>query len=70
MAVPAVESLVTDRTLAQVGSGEQVLRVALAINCGGITGPIVSPQVILTLRDPAGKVLLNQSIDYQKRWCE
>jgi hypothetical protein len=70
MAVPAVEPYVIDRELAQVGSGDQVLRVAVAINCGKVIDPITSPQIVLTLRDPAGAVLLMQAVDYQKRWCE
>jgi hypothetical protein len=70
MAVPAVEPFVIDRTLAQVGSGDQVLRVALSINCGKVVGPITSPQIILTLRDDRGKALLIQSLEYEKQWCE
>ena len=70
MEVPAVESFVIDRTLAQVGSGDQVLRVAVAINCGKVVDPIISPQIVLTLRDETGNVLLTQAFDYLKRWCE
>ncbi len=70
MAVPAVEPLVLHQDLAQVGSGEQVLRVGVAVNCGLSTGPLTSQQIILTIRDQAGQVLLTQPMDYQKRWCE
>lgn len=70
MAVPAVEPFVLDRTLAQVGSGDQVLRVAVAINCGNVAEPITSQQIILTLRDETGKMLLTQPLEYEKRWCE
>ena len=70
MAIPAVEPFVNDRELAQVGSGDQVLRVAVAINCGLVVDPIISSQIVLTLRDEAGNVLLTQAVDYQKRWCE
>ena len=70
MAVPAIEPFVIDRELAQVGSGDQVLRVAVTINCGRVSDPVISPQIVLTLRDPAGAVLLTQAVDYQKRWCE
>ena len=70
MTIPAVEPFVIDRELAQVGSGDQVLRVAVAINCGKVIDPITSPQIVLTLRDEAGNVLLTQAIDYQKHWCE
>ena len=70
MAVPDVEERVLDRSWAQVGSGDQVLRVAVAINCAGADGPITSRQIILTLRAPDGKVLLTQPVDYVKRWCE
>ncbi len=70
LAVPAVESLVIDRDLAQVGSGEQVLRVAVSINCGSIAEPIVSQQIILMIQDSVGRVLLTQPLDYEKRWCQ
>ena len=70
LAVPAVESFVRDRTLAQVGSGDQVLRVAVAINCGQVVDPITSQQIVLTLHDETGTVLLTQTVDYEKRWCE
>jgi hypothetical protein len=69
MAVPLIEPLVISRDLAQVGSGEQVLRVGVAINCGSIAEPIVSQQVILTIQDAAGNVLLTQPVDYEKHWC-
>ncbi len=69
MGVPDVEAYVINRDLAQVGSGDQVLRVGVAINCGLTAGPIVSQQIILTLRNSNGQVLLTQPVDYQKRWC-
>ena len=70
MAIPPLEPLVVNRDLAQVGSGEQVLRVGVAINCGLITGPITSEQIILTIRSSTGQVLLTQPVDYEKRWCQ
>ena len=70
MAIPEVEPFVSDRALAQVGSGEQVLRVAITINCAKVTGPLISQQIILTLQDDQGKVLLTQPVPYIKRWCE
>ncbi len=70
MAVPAVEQLVSSRDLAQVGSGDQVLQVSVAINCGSIAGPITSQQIILTVQDATGQVLLSQPVDYVKRWCQ
>jgi serine/threonine-protein kinase len=70
LAVPPVEPLVVNRDLAQVGSGEQVLRVGMAINCRSVVEPIISQQIILTVRDDAGRVLLAQPVDYEKRWCE
>jgi len=70
LAVPALEPLVINRDLAQVGSGEQVLRVGMTINCGSIIEPIVSEQVVLTIQDDAGQVLLTQPVDYEKRWCQ
>ena len=70
MAVPDIEPQVIARDLAQVGSGDQVLRVGVAINCGSIAEPITSRQVILTIQDEAGQTLLTQTADYEKRWCE
>jgi hypothetical protein len=70
MAVPAVEPLVISRDLAQVGSGDQVLRVGVVINCGSILEPATSQQIVLTIRDEANRVLLEQPIDYEKRWCQ
>jgi hypothetical protein len=68
--VPAVEPLVIDRVLAQVGSGDQVLRVGVSITCGSVVEPITSQQVVMTLRDAAGQTLLTQTLDYTKRWCQ
>ena len=70
MAVPAVESLVINRDLAQVGSGDQVLSVGVAINCASITEPITSQQIIMTIRDEARRALLTQALDYEKHWCQ
>ncbi len=70
MAVPGIEPLVVSRDLAQVGSGDQTLRVGVAINCGPVTEPIVSQQIILTIQDEANRVLLTQPMDYQKHWCQ
>lgn len=70
MAVPAIEPLVINRDLAQVGSGAQVLRVGVAIKCGSISEPITSQQIVLTIQDETGRVLLTQSLDYEKHWCQ
>jgi hypothetical protein len=70
LAVPAVEPLVINRDLAQVGSGDQVLRVGVAINCGSAVEPITSQQIVLTIRDETGQTLLTQTLDYTKRWCQ
>jgi hypothetical protein len=70
MAVPDVEPQVIARDLAQVGSGDQVLRVGVTINCGSIAEPITSQQVVLTIQDEAGQTLLTQTVDYEKSWCQ
>jgi serine/threonine-protein kinase len=70
LAVPPIEPLVVNRDLAQVGSGEQVLRVGVTINCGLIADPIISQQIVLTIRDETGRALLTQPLDYEKRWCQ
>ena len=69
LSIPPIESYVIDRTIAQVGSGEQVLQVAVAINCPRVAGPITTDQIVLTVSDATGKVLLTQPVDYTKRWC-
>jgi serine/threonine protein kinase len=69
LSVPEVEPFVSDRTLAQVGSGEQVLRVAVEVSCARMTTPVTSRQAILTLLDAQGRVLLTQTFEYIKRWC-
>ena len=70
MAVPDVEERVLNRDLAQIGSGDQVLRAGVSINCAGAEGPIISQQIVLTIRDTNNKVLLTQPVDYVKRWCQ
>jgi hypothetical protein len=70
MSVPAVEPYVTSRDLADVGAGNQVLRVGVHIDCNKVVGPLISDQVVITLRTPAGAVLATQSFEYIKRWCE
>jgi serine/threonine-protein kinase len=70
MAVPGMEGRVLDQILAQVGSGDQVLRVAVSINCAGAAEPITSRQIVLTIRAANGTVLFTQPVDYVKRWCE
>jgi serine/threonine-protein kinase len=70
MAVPPVESRVINRDLAQVGSGDQVLQVGVAINCGPSAEPIISQQIILTIRDQTGRVLLTEPVPYEKHWCQ
>jgi serine/threonine-protein kinase len=69
LSVPEIEPFVEDRTLAEVGSGEQVLRVAVTVSCARMTPPLTSQQVVLTLHNPRGQVLRTQTLDYIKRWC-
>ncbi len=70
LAVPEIEPLVITRDLAQVGSGDQVLRAGVAINCGALTEPITSRQIILTIQNESGQTLLTQTLDYEKHWCQ
>jgi serine/threonine protein kinase len=70
LSVPDVEPYIEDRTLAEVGSDEQVLRVAVAVNCARMVVPVTSRQIVLIVRDKQGKVLLTQPLDYEKRWCQ
>lgn len=70
MAVPAVEPYVIDRQLAQVGSGEQALRVSVRIRCAGAPTPLISREVVLTLRTADGQLVRTQTVGYVKRWCE
>jgi hypothetical protein len=70
MSIPPIEPYVVERDLAQVGSGTQALRVAVRISCLHVEDPLVTQQVIVTLRDPQGQLILSQTFEYVKRWCE
>lgn len=70
MSVPAVEPFVISHDLADVGAGEQVLRVGVRVDCTKVVGPLTSDRVVITLRTKAGAVLATQSFEYIKRWCE
>jgi serine/threonine protein kinase len=70
MSIPLIEPYVIERGLAQVGSGEQSLRVSITVDCRQMIDPITTQQVIITLTDTSGKVLLSQTFDYTKRWCD
>jgi len=70
MTVPGAESYVIDRQLAQLGSGEQTLRVSLRIDCKRAPSPLMTREVILTLRAAGGQVLREQAVLYVKRWCD
>jgi len=70
MSIPAIEPYVIEHGLAQVGSGEQSLRVSIKVDCRKVIDPIITRQVIVLLTDPSGKVLLSQTFDYTKQWCD
>jgi serine/threonine-protein kinase len=70
MSIPPIEPYVIDRGLAQVGSGEQAPRVSITIDCHPVIDPIITRQIIVTLTDERGSVLLSQTFDYTKRWCQ
>jgi serine/threonine protein kinase len=69
MSIPPIEPYVIEHGLAQVGSGEQSLRVSIKVDCRKVIDPIITQQVIVTLTDTSGKVLLSQTFDYTKQWC-
>ena len=69
MGVPSIDSLVTDRGLAQVGAGEQAMQVSIVIDCNLVPGPITTQQIELTIRDNQGTVIFSQLLDYTKTWC-
>jgi serine/threonine protein kinase len=64
-----IEPNLTDPILAQVGSGEQTLRVGVHVDCRRVPEPITTDEVIVTLRTESGEVLLSQTFNYIKRWC-
>jgi hypothetical protein len=70
MSIPAIEPYVIEHGLAQVGSGEQSLRVSIKVDCRKVIDPIITRQVIVTLTDSSGKVLFSQTFDYTKSWCD
>ena len=69
LTAPEIEPNLTEPILAQVGSGEQVLRAGVIVDCRRVVEPLLTREVILTLRDEAGRVLLTQTFEYIKRWC-
>lgn len=70
MTVPDAEPYVIDRQLAQLGSGEQTLRVSVRIDCNRAPAPLITRAVILTLRAADGQMLREQTVPYVKRWCD
>jgi tRNA A-37 threonylcarbamoyl transferase component Bud32 len=66
---PGIEPGVSEPILAQVGSGEQTLRVGLSVDCRRVPEPITTNEVSLTLRAESGEELLSQTLNYIKRWC-
>jgi hypothetical protein len=69
MSVPAIDSLVIDRGLAQVGPGQQVMSMSILIDCSLVPGPITTQQIELTIHDHQGAVIFSQTMDYTKTWC-
>ncbi|MBI5567978.1 MAG: protein kinase [Chloroflexi bacterium] len=67
--VPGIDPAVSEPILAQVGSGEQTLRVGLSVDCRRVPEPITTNEVGLTLRAESGEELLSQTLNYLKRWC-
>ncbi len=67
--VPGLTADWTKPILAQVGSGEQTLRVGISVDCQKAPDPIVTNTVIVTLRAMDGRVLASQSFEYRKNWC-
>lgn len=70
MSVPAIEPLIVDRGLAQVGSGDQKLSVSLSINCSLVQQPITTSQILLIIRNNQGQIIYTQSLDFTKTWCQ
>jgi hypothetical protein len=69
LSAPGLDSNLSEPILAQVGSGEQTLRVGLSVDCRRVLEPITTNEVILALQAESGEVLLSQTLSYTKRWC-
>jgi hypothetical protein len=69
LSAPGIGSNLSEPILAQVGSGEQTLRVGLSVDCRRVLEPITTNEVLLALKTESGQVLLSQTLNYTKRWC-
>ncbi len=67
--VPGLGANVSAPVQAQVGSGEQTLRVGLIVDCRQLPRAFTTDQVVVTLRSNAGRELLSQTFQYFKAWC-
>ncbi len=68
--VPGLAADWTAPILAQVGSGEQTLRVGVDVDCRKVPQPITTNEVIVTLRTATDRVVVSQSFEYLKTWCD
>ncbi|MBP7687654.1 MAG: protein kinase [Thermoflexales bacterium] len=67
--VPGIDPTLIEPILAQVGSGEQTLRVGVSVDCRRWLESFTTDQVIVTLTSESGRVLLSQTVQYFKTWC-
>lgn len=67
--VPGIDPTLSEPIQAQVGSGEQTLRVGVSVDCRGWLEPFTTDQVIVTLHSTSESVQLSQTFQYFKSWC-
>lgn len=67
--VPGIDPSVSEPIQAQVGSGEQTLRVGVSVDCRRLPRPFTTDEVMVTLSSESGRVLLSQTFQYTKAWC-
>lgn len=67
--VVGIDASVSEPIQAQVGSGEQTLRVGVTVDCRRVPRSLTTDQVLVTLTSNAGRELLSQTVQFRKAWC-
>ncbi len=68
--VAGLDASVSEPIQAQVGSGEQTLRVGVTVDCRRVPRSLTTDQVLLTLTSDTGRELLSQTVQFRKTWCD
>ena len=68
--VVGLEAGASEPIQAQVGSGEQTLRVGVSVDCRRLPRSLTTNQVLVTLTSSNGRELLSQTFQFRKAWCD